>query len=316
MTSKPNPAKKRGLGRGLEALLGPKGAAAAVPAAAAPAIDPAGGPQPGEVLRHLPVGQLQPGKYQPRREMDEAKLGELSESIKAQGVIQPIVVRELSPGLFEIVAGERRWRASQLAGLAEVPVVVRELDDRTVIAMALIENIQREDLNPLEEAQALQRLIDEFSLTHAEAAEAVGRSRASVSNLLRLLELPVAIRVLLESRRLEMGHARALLTLAPELASRLAQEAADQGWSVREVEHRAQQFAAGKVPGALRKAGAPVRAPQQADIASLETELSESLGTKVAIAHGRGGKGKLVIHYTDLDTLDGVLDRLRTRPQG
>ena len=214
MTSKPNPAKKRGLGRGLEALLGPKGAAA-VPAATAQAIDPAGEAQPGEVLRHLPVGQLQPGKYQPRQEMDEAKLAELSESIKAQGVIQPIVVRELTPGLFEIVAGERRWRASQLAGLGEVPVVVRELDDRTVIAMALIENIQREDLNPLEEAQALQRLIDEFSLTHAEAAEAVGRSRASVSNLLRLLELPVAIRVLLESRRLEMGHARALLTLAP-----------------------------------------------------------------------------------------------------
>ncbi|HEY0334882.1 MAG TPA: ParB/RepB/Spo0J family partition protein [Stenotrophomonas sp.] len=311
-TSKPNPAKKRGLGRGLEALLGPK-AAAALPTQML--ADPAGEPQSGEILRHLPVGQLQPGKYQPRREMDEAKLAELSESIKAQGVIQPIVVRELSAGRFEIVAGERRWRASQLAGLAEIPVVVRDLDDRTVIAMALIENIQREDLNPLEEAQALQRLIDEFSLTHAEAAEAVGRSRASVSNLLRLLELPVAIRVLLESRRLEMGHARALLTLAPELASRLAQEAADQGWSVREVEHRAQQFAAGKVPGALRKANAPVRVPQQADIASLENELSESLGTKVAISHGRGGKGKLVIHYTDLDTLDGVLEKLR-RQQG
>jgi len=317
MTNKPNPAKKRGLGRGLEALLGPKGSVAAVPAAAAPApaADPAGDLQPGEVLRHLPVGQLQPGKYQPRQEMDEAKLAELSESIKAQGVIQPIVARELSPGRFEIVAGERRWRASQLAGLAEVPVVVRELDDRTVIAMALIENIQREDLNPLEEAQALQRLIDEFSLTHAEAAEAVGRSRASVSNLLRLLELPVAIRVLLESRRLEMGHARALLTLAPELAIKLAHEAADQGWSVREVEHRAQQFAAGKVPGSLRNP-APVRVAPQADIASLETELSESLGTKVAINHGRGGKGKLVIHYTDLDTLDGVLEKLRSRPQG
>ncbi|KFA31424.1 chromosome partitioning protein ParB, partial [Xanthomonas vasicola pv. musacearum NCPPB 4384] len=204
----------------------------------------------------------------------------------------------------------RRWRASQLAGLTEVPVVVRELDDRTVIAMALIENIQREDLNPLEEAQALQRLIDEFSLTHAEAAGAVGRSRASVSNLLRLLELPVAIRVLLETRRLEMGHARALLTLAPELASKLAQEAADQGWSVREVEHRAQQFAAGKVPGSLRK-GKPAPVAPQADIASLETELSESLGTKVVFNHGRGGKGKLVIHYTDLDTLDGVLERLR-----
>ncbi len=311
MSSKPTPAKKRGLGRGLEALLGPKGAAAA----AAPASTADAPLQPGDVLRTLAVGLLQPGKYQPRREMDEAKLAELSESIKAQGVIQPIVARALAPDQYEIVAGERRWRASQLAGLTEVPVVVRELDDRTVIAMALIENIQREDLNPLEEAQALHRLIDEFSLTHAEAAEAVGRSRASVSNLLRLLELPVAIRVLLESRRLEMGHARALLTLAPELASKLAQEAADQGWSVREVEHRAQQFAAGKVPGALRKPQPAPSAPQ-ADIASLETELSESLGTRVAISHGRGGKGKLVIHYTDLDTLDGVLERLRTRAQG
>ncbi|CBA14651.1 ParB/RepB/Spo0J family partition protein [Xanthomonas albilineans] len=292
-------AKKRGLGRGLEALLGST-------AASTPTVDTL---QPGDSLRRLPVGQLQPGKYQPRQEMDQAKLQELAESIKAQGVIQPIVVRELVPGTFEIVAGERRWRASQLAGLSDVPVVVRELDDRTVIAMALIENIQREDLNPLEEALALQRLIDEFSLTHAEAAEAVGRSRASVSNLLRLLELPPTIRMLLEARRLEMGHARALLTLSPELASRLASDAADQGWSVREVEHRAQQFAAGKVPS--NRKPKPGRNAPQADIASLETELSESLGTKVAIAHGAGGKGKLVIHYTDLDTLDGVLERLR-----
>jgi ParB family chromosome partitioning protein len=293
--------KKRGLGRGLEALLGPKAAATAPPEA-----------QPGEHLRQIPVQQLQPGKYQPRMAMDPAKLSELAESIKAQGVIQPIVVRELSPGKFEIVAGERRWRASQEAGLAAVPVVVRDLDDRTVIAMALIENIQREDLNPLEEAQSLQRLIGEFSLTHAEAAEAVGRSRAAVSNLLRLLELPPAIRALLEARRLEMGHARALLTLSPDLASKLASEAAEQGWSVREVEHRAQQFAAGKVPVSSKKAK-PGKATPQADIASLETELSESLGTKVSIAHGRGGKGKLVIHYTDLDTLEGVLDKLRIK---
>ncbi|TWH05658.1 ParB/RepB/Spo0J family partition protein [Pseudoxanthomonas taiwanensis] len=301
-------AKKRGLGRGLEALLGPKGAAGA----AAPVVLEPEAPQPGDVLRTLPVGQLQPGKYQPRRDMDPAKLEELSASIQAQGVIQPIVVREIAPDRYEIVAGERRWRASQLAGLAEVPVVLRELDDRTVIAMALIENIQREDLNPLEEAQALQRLIDEFSLTHAEAAAAVGRSRAAVSNLLRLLDLPPAIRALVEARRLEMGHARALLTLSPELASKLAHEAAENGWSVREVEHRAQQFAAGKVPvtgSAARKAKAAK--VQQPDIASLETELSETLGAKVAIAHGRGGKGKLVIHYTDLDTLDGILERLR-----
>ncbi len=301
-------AKKRGLGRGLDALLGPKGAVTPVSVAAVAE------PQPGEVLRKLQIDLLQPGKYQPRREMDEAKLSELSESIKAQGVIQPILVRQVEGGRYEIVAGERRWRASRLAGLHEVPVVVRELEDRTVIAMALIENIQREDLNPLEEAEALQRLISEFSLTHAEAAQAVGRSRASVSNLLRLIDLPAGVRVLLESRRLEMGHARALLTLAPELATKLAQDAADEGWSVREVEHRAQQFAAGKVPGARKARPAP-SAPQ-ADIASLETELSESLGTRVAINHGRGGKGKLVIHYTDLDTLDGVLERLRTRQHG
>ncbi|QLQ30043.1 MAG: ParB/RepB/Spo0J family partition protein [Pseudoxanthomonas sp.] len=289
------------MGRGLEALLGPKAAETPPPEA-----------QPGEALRTLPVQQLQPGKYQPRMQMDASKLTELAESIKAQGVIQPIVVRELSPGKFEIVAGERRWRASQEAGLAEVPVVVRELDDRTVIAMALIENIQREDLNPLEEAQSLQRLINEFSLTHAEAAEAVGRSRAAVSNLLRLLELPPAIRALLEARRLEMGHARALLTLSPDLASKLASDAAEQGWSVREVEHRAQQFAAGKVPVNGKKAK-PAKAAPQPDIASLETELSESLGTRVTIAHGRGGKGKLIIQYTDLDTLDGVLERLRPK---
>jgi len=293
-------AKKRGLGRGLEALLGPKAAAATPPPVA----------QPDEALLTVPVGRLQPGKYQPRREMDPAKLGELAESIKAQGVIQPIVVRSLGEDRYEIVAGERRWRASQQAGLAEVPVVVRLLDDRTVIAMALIENIQREDLNPLEEAQALQRLINEFSLTHAEAAEAVGRSRAAVSNLLRLLELPPAIRALLEARRLEMGHARALLTLSPELASRLASEAAEQGWSVREVEHRAQQFAAGKLPTQGRKARA-AKATPQADIAALENELSQVLATRVSIAHGRGNKGKLVIHYTDLDTLDGLLERLR-----
>ena len=293
--------KKRGLGRGLEALLGPKAAETPPPEA-----------QPGEALRTLPVQQLQPGKYQPRMQMDASKLTELAESIKAQGVIQPIVVRELSPGRFEIVAGERRWRASQEAGLAEVPVVVRELDDRTVIAMALIENIQREDLNPLEEAQSLQRLINEFSLTHAEAAEAVGRSRAAVSNLLRLLELPPAIRALLEARRLEMGHARALLTLSPDLASKLASDAAEQGWSVRVGEHRAQQFAAGQVPVNGKKAK-PAKAAPQPDIASLETELSESLGTRVTIAHGRGGKGKLIIQYTDLDTLDGVLERLRPK---
>lgn len=298
-------AKKRGLGRGLDALLGPKGGSTPVNVAAVAQ------PQPGEVLRKIKVSELQPGKYQPRRDMDSSKLDELADSIRAQGVIQPILARRLPAGNYEIVAGERRWRASQLAGLAEVPVVVRELEDRTVVAMALIENIQREDLNPLEEAQALSRLIEEFSLTHAEAAQAVGRSRAAVSNLLRLIDLPEGVRALLIERRLEMGHARALLTLAPELATRLAEEAAEQGWSVREVEHRAQQFAAGKVPGARKTKPAP--ATVLADIASLQNELSEALGARVDISQGRGGKGKLVIHYSDLDTLDGVLERLRAR---
>ena len=304
--AKKAPAKKRGLGRGLEALLGPKAAETA------PALEA----RPGDTLQTLPIDALTPGKYQPRRTMSEDKLDELAESIKAQGVIQPLVVREVRSGAgrtWEIIAGERRWRASRRAGLTEVPAVVREVDDRTVVAMALIENIQREDLNPLEEAQALQRLIEEFMLTHAQAAGAVGRSRAAVSNLLRLLELPPAIRKLLEERRLEMGHARALLTLSPDLASRLAAEAAEHGWSVREVEHRAQQFAEGRVPGRKgRGAGARPR-PQQADIAALENELAQALGAKVSIAHGRGGKGRLVIHYSDLDTLDGVLERLRNR---
>ena len=303
-------AKKRGLGRGLEALLGPKAAAETAPLEA----------QPGEQLRRLPVTQLQPGRYQPRSGMDQAKLSELAESIRAQGVIQPIVVREITDGdkaatgakgaRYEIIAGERRWRASQLAGLAEIPAVVRVVDDHAVIAMALIENIQREDLNPLEEATALQRLIDEFDLTHAQAADAVGRSRASVSNLLRLLELPPEIRVLVETHALEMGHARALLTLAPQAAIALARQAAEQDWSVREIEHRVQQLIAGQVPGSSRKPK-PAKAKPQADIATLERELSESLSTRVSVLHGRGGKGRLVIHYSDLDALDGVLERLR-----
>jgi len=301
------PAKKRGLGRGLEALLGPRAAAEATPLEA----------QPGETLRRLPVAQLQPGKYQPRTGMDPAKLDELAGSIKAQGVIQPIVAREIAPdksgrARYEIIAGERRWRASKLAGLSEIPAVVRVVDDHAVIAMALIENIQREDLNPLEEATALQRLIDEFDLTHAQAADAVGRSRAAVSNLLRLLELPADIRALVESRALEMGHARALLTLAPPAAIALARQAAEQGWSVREVEHRVQQLVAGQVPG-NGKRGKAARPKPQADIATLERELSETLSTRVNVLHGRAGKGRLVIHYSDLESLDGVLQRLRGR---
>jgi len=303
-------AKRGGPGRGWEGLLGPK-AAAGAPSRV--------GAQPTDGLRTLPVDALSAGKYQPRKHWDEAKLDELAESIKAQGVIQPIVVREVPAGegrgsrTYEIIAGERRWRASKLAGLDEIPVVIREVDDRTVVAMALIENIQREDLNPLEEATALQRLIDEFDLTHAQAAEAVGRSRAAVSNLLRLLELPAEIRTLVETRAIEMGHARALLALMPQAAIALARQAADNGWSVREVEHRVQQLTAGVLP--VNGKSRPAKAKPQADIASLERELSESLNTKVSVLHGRGGKGRLVIHYSDLDSLDGVLDKLRPKAE-
>ena len=290
--------KHKGLGRGLDALLsGNQGEPEAPRAPSTP--------------QSLPLDALKPGKYQPRTRMDQASLAELAESIKSQGVIQPVLVRKLADGSYEIIAGERRTRAARLAGLNEVPVVLREVEDHAAAAMALIENIQREDLNPLEEAQALQRLIDEFDLTHAQAAEAVGRSRAAVSNLLRLLELPNAIRILVESKQLEMGHARALLTLSPELASKLAADAVEHGWSVREVEHRAQQFAAGRVPGGDTRTVTRNKARPQADIVSLENELSETLGTRVSIANGRGNKGRLVIHYGNLEALDGVLERLR-----
>ncbi len=262
----------------------------------------------GDGLRRIPIDSLQPGKYQPRTGMDPARLSELAESIKAQGVIQPIVAREIGRNQFEIIAGERRWRAARQAGLAEVPVVLRDVDDRSVIAMALIENIQREDLNPLEEAVALSRLIDEFSLTHQNAAEAVGRSRAAVSNLLRLLELPEEIRALLEARQLEMGHARALLTLAAPAAIGLAKEAAENGLSVREVERRAQQLAQGKLPS--RKDAKPVK-KADADIVVLERELSERLNAKVDVQHGRGGRGKLIIQYHGLDALEGILEKIR-----
>ncbi len=287
--------KKSSLGRGYNALLGDT-----VKAASAPA-DPSS-----ETLTHLAISKLQPGRYQPRRQMKEEKLSELADSIKAQGVIQPIVVRSIADGRYEIIAGERRWRAAQLAELREVPVVVREVDDRAVIAMALIENIQREDLNPLEEASSLQRLIDEFDLTHQQAAEAVGRSRAAVSNLLRLLELPEPIRKLLEAGRLEMGHARALLTLQPDLAIALAMLAADEQLSVREVERRVQLAGKNKPIGKTGK-----HARTNADIEALEREIADHLGAKVQLNHGKNGSGKLIIHYHGLDSLDGILEKLR-----
>ena len=287
-------AKKPALGRGLSSLIRDT------------AANTSDTPAVGERLSTLPVEKLQTGKYQPRSHMDQGRLEELAESIKAQGLIQPIIVRAVGKGRYEIIAGERRWRAAQLAELRDVPVVVRDVDDNAALAMALIENIQREDLNPLEEALALQRLIDEFDLTHQQAADAVGRSRAAVSNLLRLLELPDAIRALVEHRELEMGHARALLTLPQHQAIALAQQAAAEGWSVRETERRVQ---------ALQR-GVPASAPAvtrklDADIVALERELSETLGAKVNIQSGRGGRGKLVIAYHSHDELEGILERVR-----
>jgi ParB family chromosome partitioning protein len=287
--------KKRGLGRGLDALLGSGNQGAREE----PDSD-------GETLRTVPVEFLKPGRYQPRTGMDPERLAELADSIRAQGLIQPIVVRSQGKDRYEIIAGERRWRAAQLAGLSDVPVVLREVDDRSVIAMALIENIQREDLNPLEEAQALHRLIDEFSLTHQQAADAVGRSRAAVSNLLRLLDLPPDVRRLLEQHAIEMGHARALLALPAAAAGALAREAADSGMSVREIERRVHAISQGKPaskPAASKKT--------DPDVANLERELSEILNARVAVQQGRGGRGKLVIHYHGLDTLEGILERVR-----
>ncbi|NLB13537.1 MAG: ParB/RepB/Spo0J family partition protein [Gammaproteobacteria bacterium] len=287
-------ARKPALGRGLSSLIREVDAAATETVSA------------GDRLATLPIEKLQPGKYQPRRHMDAEKLEELAESIKAQGLIQPIIVRTVSKDRYEIIAGERRWRASQQASLREVPVVIRAIDDTTALAMALIENIQREDLNPLEVATALQRLIDEFDLTHQQAAETVGRSRAAVSNLLRLLELPEAIRVLVDRRELEMGHARALLTLPQAQAIALAQQAAAEQWSVRETERRVQALQKGQA-GPIK----PAARQPDANIEALERELSESLGARVSVQSGRGGRGKLVIAYHSHDELDGILERMR-----
>ena len=288
-------AKKPALGRGLSSL---------IREAVAPSKDEAAGDR----LRALPIEQLQPGKYQPRSHMDSDRLAELAESIKAQGLIQPIIVRAVGKDRYEIIAGERRWRAAQLASLREVPVVIRETDDHAALAMALIENIQREDLNPLEEAVALQRLIDEFQLTHQQAAEAVGRARPAVSNLLRLLERPETIRAMVEKHELEMGHARALLTLPQAQAIELARKAVADGWSVREIERQVQALQKGKPAPAVKVV--PKKTPD-ADIAALERELGELLGAKVAVQSARGGKGKLVIAYHSLDELEGILERVR-----
>lgn len=287
-------AKKRGLGRGLDALLG--GSMAAV----ADAADVRG-----TELREIPVDLLQPGKYQPRTDMHPESLEELANSIKAQGVVQPIVIRPIGGGRYEIIAGERRWRAAQIAGLHEIPAVVRDVPDEAAVAMALIENIQREDLNPIEEAVALQRLIDEFEMTHQQAAGAVGRSRAAVSNLLRLLTLNEDVRKMLEHGDLEMGHARALLALQGRAQSEAAREVATRGYSVRETEQLVRRL--GEPPAQGKKAS-PSPDP---DIRRLQEELSGKLSAKVLFQHAARGNGKLVIHYNSLDELDGILQRIQ-----
>jgi ParB family chromosome partitioning protein len=286
-------AKKRGLGaRDLDALLG---------------VPESDSPTESDELRTLDVDRIRPGKYQPRQTMDEDRLQELAASIKSQGLIQPIIVRTVGAGRFEIIAGERRWRAAQIAGLKQIPSLVREAGDQSVVAMALIENIQREELSPLEEAQALQRLIGEFKLTHQQVADAIGRSRAAVSNLLRLQELPAQIKKLLAEHKLEMGHVRALLTLDSKLALSLALKAVEHEWTVRELEAAARNA---QNPAAKKKS--PKKsATQDPDIATLERELSEKLAAKVSIRHGRSGKGQLIVNYHSVDELEGILDRIR-----
>lgn len=303
--------KPRGLGRGLDALLATSNASrdrqeeqAEQPQVAAPAT------QAGKEkeLRRLPVEWLRPGKYQPRRDMAPDALEELASSIRAQGVIQPIVVRPVGPEQFEIIAGERRWRASQMAELDQVPCVVRDVPDDAAVAIALIENIQREDLNAMEEAVALKRLMSEFELTHQEVADAVGKSRAAVTNLLRLNSLNDDVKRLLEHGDLEMGHARALLALTGDGQSDAARLVAGKGLSVRETEKLVKKLLEGK-PAKVEKSVDP-------DIRRLETTLSERFGAKVAINNGTKGSGKVVISYASLDELDGILAHLGVSEQG
>ncbi|VAW97525.1 Chromosome (plasmid) partitioning protein ParB [hydrothermal vent metagenome] len=285
--------KKRGLGRGLGALLD---------GSMAKAVEE---PPKSTDLREVPVDLLQPGKYQPRTDMHAESLEELASSIKAQGVVQPIVIRPIGGERYEIIAGERRWRAAQIAGLHEIPAVVRDVPDEAAIAMALIENIQREDLNPIEEAIALQRLIDEFEMTHQQAAGAVGRSRAAVSNLLRLLSLNDDVRKMLEHGDLEMGHARALLALEGQAQSEAARDVVARGCTVRETEELVRRL--GNAPAKTKKEAKSV----DPDIKRLQDELAQKLAAKVLFQHAPKGNGKLVIHYNSLDELDGILQRIQ-----
>lgn len=278
-------AKQIGLGRGLDALLAGDGSVGVSE----------------ESLQNLEISRLQPGKYQPRTNMDPVALAELAESIKAQGVMQPILVRPVGADQYEIIAGERRWRAAQLAGLTEVPALIRKVADESALAMSLIENIQRENLNPLEEAMGIQRLINEFGMTHQTAGEALGNSRSTISNLLRLLNLSAPVQELMMQGKIDMGHGRALLALAPAQQITLAHLIAQKQLSVRETEKLVNQI---EHP-AIKKIKKPDR-----DLLRLQEDVSERLGAQVAIKPKKNGQGNIVIHYTSLDQLDDILSKL------
>ncbi|MCW3173092.1 ParB/RepB/Spo0J family partition protein [Shewanella subflava] len=288
--------KKRGLGKGLDALLSHSNAASRKSDTQQPenTID--------NELIHLDLDLLQPGKYQPRKDMSPEALEELAESIRSQGIIQPIVVRKVSEFKYEIIAGERRWRAAQLAKLDKVPCLVKQVADDAAVAIALIENIQREDLNAMEEAIALQRLLTEFELTHQQVADAVGKSRVSVSNLLRLNSLNEPVKRLLEYGDIDMGHARALLAIEGDEQTNLARLVASKEMTVRETERL--------VNKALNPLKTPETSPKDHDVSRLEQQLIEKLGAKVAINHGAKGKGKIVINYQNLAELDGILNKI------
>ena len=289
--------KMRGLGRGLDALLG------STPVVTNPDSMP--NETENANYKELPVELIQRGKYQPRMDMNQEALQELANSIKAQGIVQPIVIRPIANDRYEIIAGERRWRATQLAGLDTIPAIIRDVADENAIAMSLIENIQREELNPMEEATALQRLIQEFELTHLQAAEAVGRSRVAVSNLLRLLSLTDDVKRMLANGDLEMGHARALLALETGVQIQAAHQVASKSLSVRETERLVKRLLEGGESQAAKSTAV------NPDVLNLQNNLSEKLGAKVKILHKDTGKGKLEIQYNSLDELDGILAHIK-----
>ncbi len=300
--------KKRGLGRGLDALLGGPSPATKHPNTLPESTveDEAVGVGKDGDLRKLPVEMIQRGKYQPRRDMQPEALEELAESIKVQGVMQPIVVRPISADKYEIIAGERRWRATQLAGLDSIPVLVRHVPDEAAIAMSLIENIQREDLNPIEEAMALARLQQEFELTHQQVAEAVGKSRTTVTNLLRLTSLREDVQRMLEYGDLEMGHAKALLGLPLEHQSQAANTVVSKGMSVRQTEALIRSLLSSITTGKTKS-----DQKIDPDIKHLQDQLSEKIGVPVMVQHSAKGKGKLVLKYNNLDELDGILNHIK-----